>query len=222
MNTLSVPYFSVKLDEAFIKAINGISNLSPEILEEQGSSGRIGRHLHNNLSSIFNGELKYLEIGTQRGLSFCTSLYNNPYKYACVIDNWCEGDHRIKFKDNMSRFLKDKEFDVYDQDCWTVDLDKQIKEKINFYFYDGWHSIEAQEKAFSYYNPVLEDVFLCMVDDWNCPNVRKGTFDAFNKLNYQVLISRSLFTENYNNVISPGAGNSQTWWNGLYIALISK
>ena len=222
MNMLPVPYLSLRLEESFHRAVHQVSNLPKEIIAAEGSSGKMARHLHNNLSSMFNGELKYLEIGTQRGLSFCTSLYNNPYKYACVIDNWCEGDYRLKFKENVENFLKDKEFDVYDQDCWTIDLDKQIKEKINFYFYDGWHSMEAQEKAFTYFNPVLEDVFLCMVDDWNDPDVRKGTFNAFNKLNYQVLASKSLFTENYNNVISPGAGNSETWWNGLYIAIISK
>lgn len=222
MSKLSVPGLTIKIEEAFIKCLNGISNLDQSILTEEGSSGFLGRKLHNNLSNIFDGELKYLEIGTQRGLSFCTALSNVNYKYACVIDNWCEGDHREKFKTNTNKYLYGKAFDVYDQDCWTIDLNKQLKEKINFYFYDGWHSVEAHEKAFTYYNDILENVFLCMIDDWNCPNVRKGTFDAFNKLNYQVLTSKSLFTENYNNIISPGAGNSQTWWNGLYVALISK
>ena len=199
-----------------------VSNINNDILKEEGSSGLIGRNLHNNLSSIFNGNLKYLEIGTQRGLSFCTALNGNEYQYACVIDNWCEGDHRKKFKENTEKYLKDKKFDVYDQDCWTIDLEKQIKDKINFYFYDGWHSVDAHEKAFTYYNPILENTFLCMIDDWNCPNVRKGTFDAFQKLNYQILTCKSLFTENYNNILSPGHGNRFTWWNGLYIALISK
>lgn len=222
MNKLFLPDLIYKIEDAYLKCLHRTSKLDQSILQEEGSSGFLGRHLHNNLSDIFQGELKYLEIGTQRGLSFCTSLYNNEYKYACVIDNWCEGDHRDRFKININKYLRDKTFDLYDQDCWTIDIHNQIKEKINFYFYDGWHSVEAQEKAFTYYNDILEDNFLCMVDDWNCPNVRKGTFDAFNKLDYKVISSKSLFTENYNNIISPGAGNPSTWWNGLYIALISK
>jgi hypothetical protein len=61
-----------------------------------------------------------------------------------------------------------------------------------------------------------------MVDDWNCPSVREGTKDAFNKLKYNLLYEKDLFTENLNNRIGPGAGNPNTWWNGLYIALIKK
>lgn len=210
------------IEKAINDADNFKSKLCEDILSSSGASGLKGRHLHNNLSSILNKDLSYLEIGTQKGLSFCTALYGNEYKYACVIDNWVEGDFRNIFNENIQKFLKDKEFDLYDQDCWTINLNAQIKQKINFYFYDGWHSEEAQEKAFTYYNDILESEFLCMVDDWNCPNVRKGTKDAFNKLNYHIIYEKDLFTGNYNNRIGNGAGDSGTWWNGLYVALIKK
>jgi hypothetical protein len=211
-----------QIEQAIKNAENNTSLLSQDILNSSGASGLKGRHLHNNLSRIFNQDLSYLEIGTQRGLSFCTALSDINYKYACVIDNWIEGDFRDIFNTNINKFLPNKKFDVYDQDCWTIELNSQIKEKINFYFYDGWHAKEAQEKAFTYYNDVLEDTFLCMVDDWNCPNVREGTKDAFKKLKYNLLYEKDLFTENFNNRIGAGAGNPNTWWNGLYIALIKK
>lgn len=211
-----------QIDIAIKNAENNISDLPNEILTSSGASGIKGRHLHNNLSKIFGNKLSYLEIGTQKGLSFCTALYGIDYKYACVIDSWVEGDFRNIFNENIKKFLPNKSFDLHDQDCWTIDLKNQIKEKINFYFYDGWHAKEAQEKAFTYYNDILENEFLCMVDDWNCPNVRQGTRDAFNKLNYNIIYEKDLFTENHNNAIGNGAGNAQTWWNGLYIAVISK
>jgi hypothetical protein len=211
-----------QIEKAIDDAENNISYLSKDILNSSGASGIKGRHLHNNLSKILDTNLRYLEIGTQKGLSFCTALYNINYKYACVIDNWIEGDFRDIFNQNIKKFLSDKKFDLYDQDCWTIDLYTQIKEKINFYFYDGWHSREAQEKAFLYYNPILEDEFLCMVDDWNCPEVRKGTMSAFKTLDYKIQYDKNLFTENKDNMIGNGAGNPATWWNGLYIALIKK
>ena len=210
------------IELAIKNAENSTSDLSLEIIQATGASGTKGRHLHNNLSKLFNNNLSYLEIGTQRGLSFCTALSNINYKYACVIDNWVEGDFRKDFDANTSIFLKDKNFDVYDQDCWTIDIKTQIKQKINFYFYDGDHSAESQEKAFTYYNDIFENEFLCLIDDWNCPMVRQGTKVAFSKLKYSILFERNLFTENYNNVLGAGSGNPNSWWNGLYVGYIKK
>jgi hypothetical protein len=61
-----------------------------------------------------------------------------------------------------------------------------------------------------------------MIDDWNCPNVRNATKKAFEKLNYKVLFEKNLFTENFNNKNGWGSGNFDTWWDGLYIALVQK
>ena len=212
----------LNIENAIRLAENGQSGMDPDILKGAGSSGVLGRLMHHNLATVLGENLSYLEVGTQKGLSFCTALKNNKYKYACVIDNWCEGEFRKEFNENVEKYLKDKKFDLYDQDCWAVDTRAQIKEKINFYFYDACHKRESQGRAFTHYDGALDDVFLCMVDDWNCPSVRAGTYDGFKELDYKILYDRSLYTENYNNRISPGAGNPNTWWNGLYVALIEK
>ena len=212
----------LNIENAVRLAENGQSGMNVEILKGDGESGVLGRLMHHNLARIFGKDLSYLEVGTKKGLSFCTALANNEFKYACVIDNWCEGEFRKEFNETINKYLKDVKFDLYDQDCWTINLKEQIKEKINFYFYDTCHTRESQGRALSYYNESLDDVFLYMVDDWNEPAVRAGTYDGFKAMDYKVLYDRQLFTENYNNRISPGAGNGRTWWNGLYIAVIEK
>ena len=53
-----------------------------------------------------------------------------------------------------------------------------------------------------------------MIDDWNRSNVREGTKAAFEKLNYQILFEKVLPSRFEN--------DPETWWNGLYVAVIRK
>jgi hypothetical protein len=68
--------------------------------------------------------------------------------------------------------------------------------------------------AFVYYNDVLDDVFIGVIDDWNIEAVREGTFAAFAKLKYEVLYEQAL-PARYN-------GDKDQWWNGYYVAVIPK
>lgn len=89
-----------------------------------------------------------------------------------------------------------------------------MKEPVNIYFYDGSHTKLSQEMAFTYYNDILDQVFVAIVDDWNRPVVQAGTKKAFEKLNYRILFE----------IAMPGLKNNdaKNWWNGLYIAVIKK
>ena len=86
--------------------------------------------------------------------------------------------------------------------------------KINIYFYDGGHSQEQQKLAFTYYNSIFEDTFIAIVDDYNCDKVQKGTQEAFQELGYTILFEEYL-PALYN-------GDKDNWWNGIYVAVISK
>jgi hypothetical protein len=197
-----------------------------EWTKEMGMSGIKARLLQNLLcgsaSSILQEEMSYLEIGTAGGMSFCMALLNNNYKYACVIDNWCEGDRREEFSKNIEKYLGHQSFDLYDQDCWTIKPQEQIKHKINFYFFDGPHDRLSHENAFLHYNSILASRCLCLIDDWNDPEVRSGTAKAFEKLDYKIEYSASFTTGNYDNVLGLGVGTASSWWNGLGLFLINK
>jgi hypothetical protein len=124
------------------------------------------------------------------------------------------------FDENTSNFISDVDFELINEDCFALNPTERIKEKINFYFYDAEHSKEKQKQAFTYYNDRLDDVFLTVIDDWNDPFAREGTFAAFKELEYELLYGRDLFTEYYNK--TGGAGNPYTFWNGLGVFLVKK
>jgi hypothetical protein len=104
--------------------------------------------------------------------------------------------------------LSNHNYQIIEGDCFSID--KSIfQQPINVYVYDADHSKIAHEKAFTYYNDVLAETFIAIVDDWEWEDVREGTFNAFNKLGYVVL---------YQNAIPGDKKNG----NGQYIAVIRK
>jgi hypothetical protein len=87
---------------------------------------------------------------------------------------------------------------------------------INIYFYDGRHGEADQKAAFTYFDPIFDDVFIAVVDDWNWSTVRAGTWAAMRELGYNILFYRELFTSD------PKFHDITTWWNGLFVAVIEK
>jgi len=190
------------------------SKITDEILNISGMSSPKGRHLLNNICSLPNTH--YLEVGSWKGSTLVSALYNNSQsvKSAIAIDNFSEfNGPEVECRNNINHFLSSYPLDFYNIDCFKFDLNN-FAHKINIYFYDGNHSPQSQELAFTYYNDILDDVFIAIVDDWNWLDVRIGTYSAFSKLNYEVIFERYL----------PSADNGDVdlWWDGLYVALIRK
>lgn len=194
------------------KADLGISKLNGEILALEGMSSNKVRHFLNNICSLQNG--RYLEIGVWKGSTFVSALYKNNLVDAIAIDNWSEfAGPKQAFQNNLAKFLPATPHTFYESDCFRFDL-KNIKNKINIYFFDGAHTQEDQRLAFTYYNEILDNTFIAIVDDYNWQQVQDGTQIAFKQLGYTVLFEQFL----------PSAGNGDTssWWNGIYVAVVSK
>ncbi len=190
------------------------SNLIPEILCIEGMSSSRVRHLLNNLCTLINGS--YLEIGTWKGSTFVSALFDNTntLKKAIAIDNWSEfGDVKNDFLAATQKFLPAESFTFYESNAFSIDLNL-LTNPVNIYFYDGNHSTDSQYKAFSYFNSIFADTFIAVIDDWNWESVKKGTYNAFRDLGYTILFEQSL----------PGkvASDKENWWNGLYVAVIKK
>ena len=191
------------------------SKLNSAILDIEGMSGNKFRTFLNNICSF--PHTKYLEIGCWKGSTFISALYGNELniEYAVGIDNWSEFNGPLQdFNLNCNSFLSSfNHYQVIFEDSFSLSCKSKIKQKITTYFYDGDHSVIAQEEAFTFYNDMFEDVFIAIVDDWNWAQVREGTFNAFNALNYDVLFETFI----------PDTGNNRLgWWNGVYIAVIRK
>jgi len=189
-----------------------------------GFSGWSFRNFMNNMGEIKN--LKYLEVGSYCGSTLIPLLYKNISNIhsAYAIDNWSEfnefGDPRTTFYYNLNYFFEGdlEKLTVIEDDCFSFDKNI-IKEKIDFYFYDGPHSEEDHYNAYIYYDDLLADVFVTVVDDWNSERVKQGTKKAFKTLDYEVLASWEILTDDL-----PGWSENpdSNWWRGAYIAIIKK
>lgn len=194
-----------------------ISKLSDTILEVSGLTSHQVKHLLNNLCSMPGNN--YLEIGIWKGSTFTAAIYNNSdsIKHAVGIDNWSELGGAKTARGECIKNLKLIEgapFRFYEHDAFTIDKSILFNGPVDIYFYDGEHTEEAQEKAFTYYDSILAPSFIALVDDWNFPSVPVGTKAAFEKLGYTILFERVL-PARYNQDVDQ-------WWNGLYIAVIRR
>ena len=211
------------------------SKLSSEILNIDGMSGKKTRHFYNNLCSIENA--RYLEIGTWKGSSICSAMYNN--KMACLaIDNWSEtipplekfhfsssNSAKNDFLENFNKFKGENNATFIEANCWDIDVSKLGK--FNIYMYDGNHTETSHFQALNHYLPCLDDKFIYIIDDWNWESVRNGTISSIKKNNCKILYKKEIFTNNNKHPSwGPGlgdrAGKNGDWHNGICIFVLTK
>lgn len=186
------------------------TKLSHKALAMPGMSSVKVRNLLNKAVSY--PDSKYLEIGVWNGSTLYSALYKNSPHYAVAIDNFSEfGGQKQRFLDNMSDV--NVPFTFLDQDCFSVDL-SVFTNKFNVYFYDGGHSELDQEKALTHYYDAMEDTFIYICDDYNWDRVRFGTMNGVKKCNLKILEEQTLLADY--------EGDTNTWWNGIWIALLQK
>lgn len=198
------------------------TKLDPAIYKLNSPSGAMGRALMNNLGDLLADDLRYLEVGTERGVAYVSVMNGHSPKYSCVIDPWPNDWLKDDFDANVKTFLPALRYDQLNlilEDCFQVDP-KRIKSKVNFFFYDAMHDHESQKRAYTHFNDLFDDVFLTVVDDFNDPHARSGTAAAFQELGYEILFGEVLPTEYWD--ATGGAGNPHTFWNGLGVFLVRK
>ncbi len=174
------------------------------------------RHLLSNLGALATN---YLECGVHKGGCFTSSISgNNNILYATAVDSFAS-DHmdgetaKPQFLSNVQMFKPEStEFKLIQNDCFLVDLN-EIKKGVDFYLYDAGHSEEDQKRALTYYYPVLADEFIFCVDDYDLPEVKKGTQDAIRKLSLNVLFEK---------ILVGGDHDNEGWWRGYGVFLLKK
>lgn len=199
------------LQQLIKEAETGAHSLPAEIENMAGYSAPKVRRLLNALCS--QDDASYLEVGVNQGSTLIPALWGNDARATC-IDHWqMFAGSRDDFDANRRKFLPRRRINVIDADCFTVDL-KRIPAGVNVYFYDGDHRRAAQYNAVTCFAPVLADQFVLLVDDCNWAEPREETQRALKDSGYTVLFDQLL----------PGAydGDTEGWWNGLYVALVQK
>lgn len=185
------------------------SKLHPKTFNVPGFTSNKIRHLLNNIGELPN--LNYLEVGVHKGATFVAANYENKMSSSIAIDNWCEfpeeGFSKQEFIRHTNNLLVADSFKIYEQDCFTI-TKEQLPNPINCYLYDGCHSYESQMRSLTYFYPLLDDVFIFMVDDWDWDDPKRGTRQAIADLKLNVLFEREL--------------GGKEWWNGFFVALLKK
>ena len=197
------------VNDAIEHALSGQTKLNPKALSMEGMSSPKVRKFLNKL--LERPESRYLEIGVWKGSTFYSALYGNNPIYATSIDNFATfGGHEQIFRSNLHDVGTPYEF--INDNCFN--LTNKLDKKYNIYFYDGEHYEQDQELALTYYYNNLDDEFIYICDDWNFPSVPKGTFAGIEKTNLKIIDQWTL--ESKHN------GDTENWWNGVWVAVLSK
>jgi len=205
------------IETAFEMAENKRSKITDELIQMEGMTGTKTRHFYNNL--LNRPDARYLEIGTWKGSSVCSAMCGNRARVLC-IDNWSEfGGPKEDFLRNFNKYKGDNTANFIESDCYKVDTTKLPK--FNIYLYDGNHTKDSHYNALVHYYNCLDDIFIFIVDDWNWQAVRDGTYDSFKKLNLTRLYEKEIrLTQDDSHTPQPLA--SETWHNGIYVAILQK
>ncbi len=204
-----------QIEHAIAQAELEQSKLSAEVLALAGMNSAKVRHLLNNLGAI---STKYLEVGTWRGASFCSTMFGNNHLVAMANDDWHEfnedGTVADIFLNNVKRLLSPKEkIHVDIGSCWHIGA---LPFEPDLFFFDGSHDTESHQKAVTHFFPMMADSFVFAVDDFGANesgfrHVQIATREALEwvKDEYEVEAEWNLLKEN-------------GYWEGLGIFLIKR
>jgi len=156
-------------------------------------------HLLNNLCNL--PKASHLHVGLLAGDSYIAALFGNQSKMAQQIGvDWFKECSEEILRANCNQYLDPIQYQVINKGCFDVNI-SQFKIPINIFFYDADHSVKAHEKAFTYYDEAFANVFIAVIDDWQCPWTRIATFKAFRKLKYQILYENAFTKRDLDNQI---------------------
>jgi hypothetical protein len=194
------------------------SKLTPAILQLEGMSGNKGRHFLNNL--VYDG-CNYLEIGTWKGSTMCSALYENKVKSAITVDNFSQFDGALEIlKATVRTHLKPLNHTHINADSFSFVPKEFDIADIDVYFYDGAHGTKDQYDAVAHYIDCLSKVFILVVDDWNGKEAKDGTRGAIKDLNLKTHLYISLPDESILGA-APHADRAN-YWNGFGVFVLEK
>lgn len=215
------PYVDIILT-AIDKSGTQESNFNEETFNIDGFTSHRVRHLLNSICS--SEGIKYLEIGSYLGSTFCAAIQNNTLD-AYAVDNWeteelqpYENERKIesasmeKFRKNAKLYKGHSKVRLINADCINL-VPEDFNSKVNFVFYDGNHEYLAQLNALEVIKNLVEDTFILILDDANFEGVVESADEFVRRNNYKILFERKLLNQIESDIM---------WWNGLYILILGK
>jgi hypothetical protein len=212
--------FAKILARALKRALALESNLPEWVLQIHGMSGRKYRRFVNNVVSDIENA-RYLEIGSWAGSTACAAMFGNAAKVTC-IDNWQEfgGPKDAFFTATNAARSPSVDFSFIESDFRKVTFN--LLGKFNVYLFDGPHSYIDQFDGIWMAQPALDEYYIQIVDDWNWPDVRNGTRDAFDRYNCKCLYSIEVRTTQDDTHPINAKMERSDWHNGYFIGLMRR
>ena len=206
----------------FNRANTFTSKLPAQILQLDGMSGCKTRIFYNELCSLSfpDRRTEYLEVGSWKGSTLCAAMYGNENCNGTAIDNWSLfGGPKNEFEQNISSFGFENRLTVFEEDVFTLNVSKL--KRADIYLYDGDHSEISHYKGIIRMWPALADNCIIVIDDWNGPDVRKGTIDALNDLGASVIEKFEIMYTNDGEHTRMDVA-AREFWNGIGVFVVSK
>ena len=175
------------------------------------------------LNSIAKGIGTYMEVGSYLGATGCAVLQNNSLN-AYFIDNWNENlqpqsnsmtlalNNKEQFIQNIETYKGNSNVHVFDCDIFETPIES-LYNQIQMFFYDGPHDKQTTKQAIQYYWSTFTKEAVLIFDDANWQGVIEGANEGIEDMGGKIT---------YKKAILNSEENSSEWWNGVYIAVITK
>lgn len=165
----------------------------------------------------------YVEVGSFLGATASAALCANPPLVIC-IDNWknpiaakkekieLPSNSRLEFIKNVEKYKQSTSLKIFNCDMYDIAA-KDLKSKIDVFFYDGPHDFSNTSKVVQHYSKAFGDEVILIFDDANWDGVVDGALDGISKIDYDIIYERKLLNEEEDN---------KMWWNGIFIVILKK
>ena len=213
------------------KAENLESNITPEVLEIDGFSGKKTRHFYNHLCSM--DDVMYMEIGNRKEDSLCSALSNNRI-HMFIISKW---DDEFVFENDSNFFINVKKYQLEKPissfvmrkhpEWWNIDENflnytnyanpgSKVLEKYNIFTCGSDHTDSVKHKD-GLVNCLisLATEFVYIVNNWNETEFREDIINAIKDNNsLEILYQKDIFTT--------GDIETNDWYNGMGIFVLKQ
>jgi hypothetical protein len=207
---------SALLKRALDQALAGIGGPPDFVRAIEGMSGQKYRTFINLLVGSLP-DARYLEVGSYAGSTAASALCGNRVKAVC-IDNWSQfGGPKSTFLANIES-IRSPAIDIRFVESDFRRVDYASLGRFNVYLFDGPHEEQDQYDGIVVARPALDKCFILIVDDWNWPASRLGTFRAFRDSGYSLACSAEVRTTRDNS--HAGGGANSDWHNGYFFAVL--
>jgi len=193
------------------------SKLSNDILEVSGPSGKKNRIFFNNLLQITSSRLLHIANG-DKGVIY-SALYNNNSKVFLIDDYNSRNENTDEFMTNIELYKGNNYFRFFNDNYNNVNTQRLFK--FNIFSFHASIDYNKIYTALPKFIDNMNDTFIVVYNDINWTFILEAAKKSFNDLKLTVLFEKEIRLTN-NETHTPMSIARDSWWNGIYIAVLKK